>query len=229
MQMSDLTTRQKVTAAIFVVIILIVLWQVIGLLKGEKTEPANTPKTQAANAPQPMIMPKPASLPKPAPMTEREAALLKAQQQLQDKYLAALNELQMLRIERDMAEQNKAIAAAKLDTVKAQKDVVDLLTKPVVTTAAYAQGLANSTVPSVVPSTPITTAVTSNEASYVIISVSQLQGRWSAVLGYQGKLFNVSIGDVLPADNSKVVSIDKSGVVVEKDNNKKKISLLPNI
>jgi type IV pilus biogenesis protein PilP len=228
MQISDLTTRQKLTVGVFAVIVIVIVWQIIGLLRGSSTNTL-TPKNQTANAPQPMPIPKPASLPKPALVNEREAALLKAQQQLQDKYVAALNELQMLRIERDMAEQNKAIAAAKLDMVKAQKDVVNLLNKPVVTTEAYAQGLSNPISSAQPQQAPVPSSSSANEANYVIISVSQLQGRWNAVLGYQGKLFNANIGDVLPADGSKVVSIDKSGVTLEKDNSKKKISLLPNI
>lgn len=226
MQIKDMTTRQKAIIIVFVLVIIFLIWQVIGIFKGGSTTTiTQTFKNKNMPASQ-MVMPQSASLPKkPAPMTEREIALVKLQQQTEEKYLNALNELQMLKIERDIAETNKAIASAKFDTATAQKNTIDLLTKPVAPEGNYAQGLTNPTAAARITTPP--PAIVSTEANYVVISVSQLQQRWNAVLGYQGKLFTVSVGDILPADGSKVISIDKSGVMLEKDNVKKKISLVP--
>src|SRR5690606_24594193 len=135
----------------------------------------------------------------------------------------AVNELQMLKIQRDIAETNKAIAGAKLDTVNAQKNIVTLLAPE--QPSNYAQHLVNPTgAAAPTAGTPPPTII---EVPYTVISVTEIQGRWGAVIGAQGKLYNVHVGDVLPADKSKVISINKSGVVLEKDGVKKIVSLVP--
>lgn len=240
--LSGMTTRQKVTAVALILVVAFLVWQVFGMFRGTTTTtktaaPANT--TTAAggahgpNQP-PMVVPQQAQLikPEPAPPTPREMELMKLQQETQAKYIAALNELQMLKVSREIAETNQAIVTAKLATVTAEKGIVDLLTAPAQpsTPAAYAQGLVNPT--ATAPITPTENAPPSSiqppaEANYTVVSVSQLQYRWSAVLGYQGNLYNVMVGDVLPADGSKVLTIDKSGVLLEKNGVKKKVSLVP--
>ena len=60
-------------------------------------------------------------------MSQREMELLAQQKQIEAKYIAALNELQALRLEREIAETNKAIIDAKLGTITAQKNIIDLI------------------------------------------------------------------------------------------------------
>lgn len=256
--LSNMNTRQKVTAGIFVLVVIFLLWQIIGLFGGGggSAPPAPKPAIKPmATGPTPAglpqgagpLIPQPAQLPKAQPMppqqaamiSQREADLMRLQQETESKYIAALNELQMLRVERDIAETNKAIASARLDTVTAEKGIVDLLKPPPITTT-YAQGLvapvtSGAALPQAPTATPAkattttttTTVVTGPETSYSVISVSQLQNKWSAVLGFQGSLFNVSIGDILPPDQAKVIAIDRSGVTLEKNGLKKKFSLVP--
>ena len=147
-------------------------------------------------------------------MSAQELELVRLQQETQAKYVAALNELQMLKIAREIAQTNQAIAAARLATVTAEKNTLLLLSPP---PPAYAQGLV----------TPVSGTPSMSSPGYTVVSVSQLQNRWNAVLGYQDKLYSVSIGDVLPSDGSTVVSISRSGVVLEKDGAKRKISMVP--
>ena len=244
--LGSFTTRQKVTAGIFALVILFLLWQVIGLFRGGSSPtpaarpgiaPAGTAMSAGAPGgvgPQQPLPPQPAQLrPKEAQMSPREAELMKLQQETEAKYIEALNELQMLRITRDIAETNKAIAAAKLETVTAEKNIVDLLTKPAMPqlpAGAYGPGLVSpvpsgSVIPQV-PQIPVAQQPPTPAISYVVISVSRLQNRWNAVLGSQGKLYNVSVGDVLPPDGSKVMSIDRTGVVIQKDGARKKLSMV---
>ena len=157
---------------------------------------------------------------------------MQLQQETQAKYVAALNELQMLKVTLEIAETTKNIAAAKLDTVKNQKDTVDILSGPRVPVSpqGYAQGLEG-------PSQTVTQTQTiqapkpllvSSEVNYTVVSVSQLRRKWNAVLGAQGSLYSVTVGDVLPADGSTVLSIDKSGVILGgKDGQQKKLSMVP--
>jgi type IV pilus biogenesis protein PilP len=249
---STMTTRQKATAGVVVLVVIILVWQVIGMFGGSKAPPqeaspgpkspfgsppqvgpngAPVPPHQAsggAGTPQPV-----ATVPAAPPLSQREADLLKLQQETEAKYLSALNELQILKVDREIAETNKAIATAKLDMVTAQKGIVDLLNPPAVPKGGYGQamsGLPQGAIPA--QSTAASTTETPppaapKEVSYTVISVSQLQYRWGAVLGYQGNLYSVHVGDILPADGSKVISIDKSGVVLEKSGEKKKISMTP--
>jgi len=247
-QFKNMTTRQKVTAGVFILILIIIIWQVAGLFGGGGTTtpvpaPATRPTTMTGAAPgaapgmaQPQPQkPLPAQLQKQQPMSQREMELLKLQQETQTKYLSALNELQMLRVERELAETNQAIATARLATVTAQKGIVDLLAPPAPQiTPDYARGLvmpgtarpAQPTQPPI-QMPPTISAPSQPEISYTVISVSQLRYKWNAVLGYQGSLYNVTVGDILPPDGSKVVSIDRSGVILEKNNVRKKISLVP--
>lgn len=247
------STKQKVIGIILILIFLFLAYMVYGMFSGGSKTPAAdlqankmASNTMSATSPggvpaaamhpgsgpnnlQPqMNIPQAMPLPKPTAQTEREAQLMKLQQETEAKYLAAVNELQMLKVEKDIAETNKAIMAAKFETVQSQKGIVDTLAPKVeVPPGGYGAGLVNPTgvIGGGAPTAPPTAPVQPQE-SYTVVSVSQLEYRWSAVLGMGGKLYNVYINDVLPPDGSKVVAIDKSGVILEKDGVRKKISLV---
>lgn len=238
--LSGLTTRQKATAGVFVLVVLFLLWQVFGMFGGSKTpaiEPAPSKTGMSAssmgpaNAPMRPAAPQLADVPKQAAMTEREAELIKLQQETEAKYISALNELQMLKVSKDIAETNQAIMKAKLETITAQKGIVDLLSQqnaPQATPATYAQGLVNPASGAGQGAAPQKSApATQEQSDYTVVSVSQLQYKWGAVLGNAGNLYNVSVGDVLPPDGSVVMTIDKTGVLLEKNGVKRKISMVP--
>src|SRR3990167_9195896 len=96
---TNMTTRQKVTAVVFVLIVIFLIWQIIGYFRGGSTPPAPTitMNNQTMKPPvQPQQhIPQPAPLPKQPPLSQREMELLKLQQETQAKYIGALNELQM--------------------------------------------------------------------------------------------------------------------------------------
>lgn len=166
--------------------------------------------------------------------------LLKDQQEQQRSYLDSVNQLQLLKVKREIAETNQAIAAARLATATADKNMSDLLTQPAapqVPLGTYASRLANpgltgvDTAPSMAPSSGAPSSAASKNAAaaaaavnFVVISVSMKFQQWSAVLGADGKLYNVMVGDTL-VDGSTVKSINKEGVVIEKDGKQKKLSI----
>jgi hypothetical protein len=216
--LANLTPRQKLTAGIFLIVLLIIIWQLIGLFSGRgKTQPSssvNMAQTGVSKSQSPgpeQMRPHPAELPKTAsvPASSEEIQMAALQQAMQAKYLEAINELQMLKVSREIAEANRAIMTAKLATVTAQNNIINLLDGP----NANRSGQKNS-------------APVSLEVKYTATSVSQLQYKWSAILNYRDSLYNVQVGDVLPPDGSTVVAIDKTGVMLEKDGIKKKISLV---
>lgn len=245
---ATMTSRQKVIAVIFILVVLIVLWQIIGLFRSSPDTAAITPapsstplsanKGQAPSTMQPHTpqgqSPTPpaaqSNTPQPAQLittqlSQQEQDILRARQETQLQYLSALNQLQMLKVQRDIAEANSAIAAAELAKIKSQKDVVNMLAPPPPPTQQdYAKSLADTG--GAVNGGP-GTALPAAQVNYTVISVSQLQSKWNAVIGYQGHLYHVQVGDVLPADGSAVISISRSGVVLEKDGQRKKISLVP--
>lgn len=252
--LANMSSRQKAIAVVVVLVVLILGWQVIGMFGGGSSTPTPLP-AMTGNTTNPMMPGSPGQLPagmptpqppgpqkveliKEQPLTEREKQLIALQQETQAKYVAALNELQLLKITKEIAETTRGIAAAKLDTVKNQKDMVEILSGPSVSTSpqGYAQGLDNqSGAPGVIQlqqvgaqSGPTSRPpIMSNEVNYTVVSVSQIRGRWNAVLGAQGSLYSVTVGDVLPADGSTVLKIDKSGVILDKDGQQKKVSMVP--
>lgn len=249
MKTNGMQTKQKIMIAVIVVILLIVLWQLKGLFSSDSTQiqpvpqPSATAKAGvAANGNMPANKPAASSLPpgglKEAPLPSRDATmsegekrLLALQMQTEAKYIAAMNELQLLRVQSEIAKNSKDIAQNRLDAVTAQKQTLQLLSAPQATAATYAQGLSgNSTAaasPAGAPAQPAAPiAAAPARVDYVVVSVSQLQGKWTAVLGYQGQLYSVVVGDVLTADGSKVIGIDRYGVTLNQNGNKQHVSLV---
>lgn len=214
--------RQKIVAGIVVVVLLFLIWQIYGMFSGGSTA-VNTNTAQQAAPPPP---PQPVQLvAKPVAMTPREMELAKAQADIQAKYVATLNELQALKLTQQIAETNQAIMTAKLATVTAEKNIVEVVSKATLPMMPgnYVQNLGGEAPkPSEEQAKPAPLIV-----SYSVISVSQLQYKWHAVLSYNGNLYSVAIGDILPADGSKVVSINKSGVELERNGVVTKVSLIP--
>jgi len=243
-QAVGMTLRQKITAIVVLAVLGFLGWQVKGMFSGgtpsvatkgfastNPSKPGQPP--QNAGMPQP---PQPVADPPAAPaMTPREAELMKLQQETEARYLAALNELQLLKIDREIAETNKAIASAKLDMVHSEKSIVELLSPASVPSNPY-QAFAPTNKKGETPTPPFVAGapaamaqpgVMQTQPSYTVISVSEIQYRWAAVLGYQGSLYSVHVGDILPGDGSKVITINKSGVTLEKDGQITKVSMVP--
>lgn len=252
--MAEITNKQKIMGGITAVVLLIVIWMIYGMFtEGSSSEPSTEITPVSAPGAKPAMTPTGApaagSAQQPAVQQQapqvREAELpqspfLAEQRAAQEDYIKQLNNLQMLRIERDISETQQAIAASKLARVKAEKDVSDLLTKPMeaaVPAGVYAGQLAGGPP---APAGIVAQQVAAGGAQpvvqtiptvqYVVISVSMQLNKWTAVLGYQGKLYNVSVGDVLPTDGSKVVSINKNGVVLRTKTGKtRKISMISSV
>jgi hypothetical protein len=268
-KMSQTTSRQKVIGVAMAIVVLIIIWQVFGLMKSSSSpspaviEPTKTATSNGANdvaknpapsgadaAGAPTVTPlrptvTPANLPS-------DPIFDKMQKMVEEKYVSKLNELEELRIQQKIAETNQAIAAAKLATVTAEKDISDLLTGPSPLSTMAPGGMnpiSGRMPPPVAPtsgpetsettttvetttSPPLLVAQKVQEIPYTVISVSMILNKWNAVMsvaGQQGIMYNVSIGDILPLDGSKIVSISKSGVILRKDGKSRTISILTSI
>lgn len=270
--LSGMTPKQKVMAAVIVIILITIIWQVMGLMGGSNSSESITPipqgqppATMNANGPKgsapitvgqttasqqanPQLQAGHTVAQQPAireaTLPPAEGQLLELQKKTEEKYVDQLNQLQMLRVQREIAETNQAIATARLATVTAEKNVSDLLTKPSqpvqpvtlqqlappqIPPGTYdnsALGLGGPPAENVPPPPATTAVVIPPEIPYSVVSVSMQFGRWNAILSSQGKLFNVSVGDVLPLDRSVVASISKSGVVLVKGKKRRKVSIV---
>jgi hypothetical protein len=224
-------SKTIVKGGLVAVIVAVMVWQGSDLFFGGGTEVAQEQQLK----PNPDI-PKPAALLPPAPpqpvMTEREMQLVKLQQELQAKYQAQVSELQMLRLEKEIAETNKDIQKAKLDTLTSQKDIVELLTpekKPTTNPDTYAQNMAGGAAGAATTTTTTDDTTKTSDTPpepFTVVSVSRIRGEWVAVLGYQGSLYNVKQGDAAP-ENLIVYSIDTTGVtLISKDGKKRKIAMI---
>lgn len=245
---SGMTTRQKVIAVAFVIIVIVIVWQVMGLFGGSKPSPTAIVATTTTQATMTTARPgtAPSAPANPAPdqavlhqmPVSMDNQIVEAQKEVAQKYIDQLNQLQMLKVQREIADTNQAIATARLATVTAEKSISDLLTTPTapppaipVPPGAYATPLVNPT-PSgqtVVATQEVPPPPVPSESNYSVISVAMQFGKWNAVLGYEGKLYSVGIGDILPTDGSVVASINKNGVTLVKDGKRKRIGIVASI
>ncbi len=145
-----MTSKQKVTAGVFVVIVALLIWQGIGLFKGGSstassvpqpvmTAPTNKTNAQPSQQPQqqgpnvanaPMAQPNEQVPPPPRQMSVDPSvndSLTKIQKDAEDKYIQQTAQLQGLKLEQQIAETNGAIANAKLAALSAEKSISDML------------------------------------------------------------------------------------------------------
>lgn len=264
--MSQSTPRQKAILVVMVLVVLIVVWQVKSLMGGGSVSPPPTPAkpTTAMSAAGPnasksvapsntpgAATPPPGSSAAAAPAQQEPDQLkqvsvvndpqfLKMQKTTEEKYVDKLNQLEELKIQRQIAETNQAITTAKLATVSAEKNISDLLTKPepvAVAPSAYANQLIIPTqtgAPNMpgaeqaaqqAPPTPKAPP----EIDYLLISVSMQLNHWNAVIGYQGQLYSVGVGDVLHPDGSVVTNINKNSVTLKKNDKTRVVNIVSSI
>lgn len=167
------------------------------------TQPASPSSTHSGSP----ILSEP--MPENGDPPQTSIAVQQQQEQEQVKYVTAINELQMLKIQKEIAETNQAIVAAKLATVEAEKSINETLTPTVMLPKPQASDLITGPAPQ-----QQTAMEMSKPDAYVVYSVSMELDQWHAVIGYKEKLYNVIVGDVLPNDGSTVSAIDSKGVTL---------------
>lgn len=237
---SGMATRQKAIIAGVGVIVLIILWQLYSVYDSSKPMPGTTPVAgagaglkPAGSASQPGGLP-PVHTPQQSTLvtgnnTEREETLAKIQRDTETSYITKMSELQLLKLTQQFAETNQAIMKAKLETVTAQKKIVDLLQTDAERANSTGQNNSQAMEAAMRNMQAAQQQLAQQQAiaSYMVISVTQLQGQWRAVLGAQGRLFNVKVGDILPLDGAKVMAINSGGVTVERNGMTRRFSMVP--
>jgi type IV pilus biogenesis protein PilP len=131
----------------------------------------------------------------------------------------------MLKLQKEIDETKTAIAAAELNRMTAEKNIADMITStqniaPAAPAPAATNQAAPPPPPQVIHGPPV-----KSEASYTLMSVSYEGGRWSAVVGLEGKLFTVSVGDVLQPDDSVVMAINKKEIQLKRDTRTRTVAI----
>lgn len=263
-KMAQTTSRQKVIIVVMIIVVLIIVWQIVGLMGNDSNPPAPviqpTSKMNASkpdekgvkNTPVQAEAPSSDQIQKPSSGPEVDDNLKQAsivndpqfnrmQRMTEEKYVGKLNELEELRIQRQIAETNQAIAAAKLATVTAEKDISDLLTAPAPGSSPYLTNQPAKTSVDVTPPSmggeqsanasdiPKILTPPPEAAPYKLMSVSMLFNKWTAVVSLQNTMFNVGVGDILPPDGSVVTNINKNSITLKKDGKSRKVSITASI
>ncbi len=211
---SSLPLKQKAIAFLFLMLAIFAVWEIIGLFRGKNAAAAAAPASkpisqlqaqavQPAAAKAPVIRNTQSAPLKAQPVAESTpptTIVLTQQEQVQSKYVSALNELQMLKIQKEIAETSQAIVAAKLATTTAEKSITNLLSEN--------EGSKNP------PPQPVASPMEAG-GGYSVQSVSMEQQQWHAVVRFKDRLYNVTAGDMLPPDRSIVKSIDQRGVTLD--------------
>lgn len=235
--------RQKIIIGGIVVGLIVVLWQIKGMFGGGSKPavppPQSAPQVQqmqarpvapgqpaqplAANPNQPVVSSAQPQISE-APVPKEVTGILMTQQQMQQHYLESLNELQMLRLQRELIELKGAIASAELAKATTEKNLQDLLNPPPPPPPPPHMNPYLNNAP---PGPGAAVEVESIWSQYRVLSVvSNEAATWSAVIGFRDKTFVVNVGDVLPPDGSRVISINKQGVTIENDGKTKQIEII---
>lgn len=244
-------SKKIVTIGLIAVVVAFGVWYGMSIyaeqdkaaLEAAKPKPMETPKTATLMPTTPAANPAQTATAATGPaagsgagqqtklvLTEREIQLMKMQQEAQAQYLQLLDQLQTLRVQKDIAETNKDIMKAKMDAVFALRKMNDLLAPPAPPPAPV---LDNSKLGDNGAGTPAAgrqglpvVGGGGDSSDISVVSVTNLQGRWMAVLNTGGKLISVAAGDKLESDNSIVLAIDRSGIWLEKNGIKRKVTMM---
>lgn len=183
-----LTTKHKTIIAILVFItVLILLWQAWGLLQY-----MNNPNSSVSAH----------KIVTPVQTTHLTEIQLSDSQRA---YLNLLNQYKLTQLQRLIAENNAAIAEARLAAAQA---LLNLNKLPTTTSNGSVQTTVNNTI---------------KLTAYQLLQLVQTQGHWFATLKNGDQVYPIIEGTILN-DNTQVLSISKNGVILQQDVNKVLVS-----
>jgi predicted transcriptional regulator len=211
----NLDKKQKILIPVTVVVLGILGWQIYGFM-GENSASTRAAKSGAMrpvadsvarvnrvianNEAGPEASSKPAAI-----ISEQDKQRLKDVSQSDAEYLKLIQEYQLLQVQRRIAEDTRAIAVAKLETVKALAE------------ASKFGGSGNSG--------PHTVSMGSMDTDYKLVFTGQEAGQWTATLKMNDQLMDVVTGTTLP-DGYKVTAVDGDAVTLQRADKQKIISFL---
>jgi septal ring-binding cell division protein DamX len=204
----NLDKRSKVIIGLIVVALIILIWQ-LSLLFGGNVSLKPAPKIETMSIKK-AIDPRDVI----ARHNQETASLLATGVENttgdnaaanQQKYLALVNEYQMLEIQRMIAQDQAAIAQSRAATAEALAKV------------AQAGGTASAA------DLGMNDASVNNTSDYELIYTGEDNGEWTATLKKNGQFNDVTTGSTLP-DGAKILSVDDNGVLIQSGNQKRLVT-----
>ena len=210
----NLDTKQKILIPVTVVVLGILGWQLYGLMATDSVAtPSVRPTTMSAinNVAQPRQpipaadMAAPQAVRQPAAVvSDQDKQRLREISQSDTEYLKLIQEYQLLQVQRRIAEDTRAIAVAKLETVKALAE----------TSTFGGSGNLGSNL-----------SMGKMDGDYKLVFTGQEAGQWTATLKMNDQLMDVVTGTHLP-DGYKVMMVDGDSVTLQKADKQKVVSFL---
>ncbi len=239
--------KQKATIAVIAVVFLIIGWQILQLFSGGSSATTQKMVQKQTVINKELKLASSSASPVARKTNEDEISVHESsisndskfkemQRRVEEKYIGRLSELEQLRLQRQIAETNQAISAAKLATVTAEKDISNLLTAPttqqtkVQQLSEYSQQIQQAA--EVKAKKAIEEEEEKNkipDAKYSLVSVSKSLNKWQAVLSLGDRLYGVRVGDTLPPDGSKVTGISARNIFLERDGKKRTINIVASV
>lgn len=208
----NLTKKQQIQVSLIVVCVVILFWQLYQAFRSPADAVPPVPAKDAkgtANIAYPATnllsdAGHPSQMPASKPAADTAAATLPALEGPGAEYTRLSSELQLIQMQRAIAESYEAIAVAKRNTAKAMAETAQIMGGSV--TMPGGTGMEPPRI--------------SND--YELIYTGQEGGQWTATLKKNNQTFDVVPNTVL--GNMKVVRIDDNGVTVVQGNERKVIT-----
>lgn len=212
----SLEKGQKIKLLIVVILIIIILYMLSGFFSGGSSSnytpaPNNNSVSQIPVQRQPAITVEQKQTIATSGVTVTD---LTAKQMA---YLKAVNELQMLQLQQQIAQSKQQIAQAELQTAQADKQRESITTPPPPPIFNNINPQQQSAV--VIPNTP-------NAYQYQLEYIANEGGKWQVIISNNGTLINATLGTMLP-DGSKITDISGTSVTLISNGHAKILTIAP--
>lgn len=217
-KIKEMDTKKKIKLGIVVVVIIIIIFEIPGFFSSGSSGSSITPQTA-----QPIVVKKivPSVRPKEI-VVDHVSPAISALEKNQKDYVKALNTLQMLQVQDKIATLQQSISQANLAKQQTEQQL-NTLSSPApqqsVPLTSYAKALIN-------PGSPVTNNTAPSSDNYKLLYLSNDSGNWQAVIGNNGRMYNVNLNTALP-DGSVVTKITSDHVILNNNGQERMLSLTP--
>jgi len=210
----SLENGQKIKVIIVVVVLIIIIYMISGLFGGNSSSNYR-PSTVVNNQnklPPPQLV---------ANVVQKQSIakpdiILNNLNEKQMAYLKAVNELQMLQLQQQIAQTKQQIAQAELQAAQSNKQLQSIISPP--PPPLFANQDQSQSAQSA--------AVVAPTITYQLEYLANQGGKWQVILSNNGNLINATMGTVLP-DGSTITNISGTSVTLMLHNQTKVLTIAP--
>ena len=212
----SLEKGQKIKLIIVIAVVIIILYMLSGLFSGNSSS-GYTPPTATNNKGSPTVQPQLVANVVQKQSIAKPDILLNNLNEKQMAYLKAVNDLQMLQLQQQIAQTKQQIAQAELQAAQSNKQL-QLIVSPPPPPLFSNPDQSQSVQPPPVAVVPTIT--------YQLEYLANEGGKWQVILSANGSLINATMGTVLP-DGSTITNISGTSVTLTLNNQTKVLTIAP--